>query len=109
LPRSDRSLRRLQPYPRGEPVSFEDIDIPNDVAPPMSGLHLHDAPPSSRIAWIAGGRKGPGRGAASGPKVIAIAALHADRVMFALGADVERLKWGITLARKTRHDAGLDP
>jgi 5,10-methylenetetrahydromethanopterin reductase len=30
-------------------------------------------------------------------------------VMFALGADVERLKWGIALARKTRKDAGLDP
>ncbi|SEO32445.1 Luciferase-like monooxygenase [Rhodospirillales bacterium URHD0017] len=47
--------------------------------------------------------------AASGPKVIAIAALHADRVMFALGADVERLKWGMALAKKTRKDSGLDP
>jgi 5,10-methylenetetrahydromethanopterin reductase len=29
--------------------------------------------------------------------------------MFTLGADVERLAWGIALARKTRKDAGLDP
>jgi 5,10-methylenetetrahydromethanopterin reductase len=29
--------------------------------------------------------------------------------MFTLGADVERLQWGIELARKTRRDAGLDP
>jgi 5,10-methylenetetrahydromethanopterin reductase len=29
--------------------------------------------------------------------------------MFALGADVERLKWGIALAKKTRREAGLDP
>src|SRR5258707_747395 len=46
---------------------------------------------------------------ASGPKVIAMSALHAERVMFTLGADVERLQWGIELARKTRKDAGLDP
>ena len=38
-----------------------------------------------------------------------MSALHADRVMFTLGADVERLKWGMELARKTRRDAGLDP
>ena len=37
--------------------------------------------------------------AASGPKVIAMAALHGDRVMFTVGADVERLHWGIELAR----------
>ena len=29
--------------------------------------------------------------------------------MFALGADVERLTWGIALARRTRTEAGLDP
>ena len=47
--------------------------------------------------------------AASGPKVIAMAALHAERVMFTLGADVDRLAWGIELARTTRRAAGLDP
>ncbi|MBM3646853.1 MAG: LLM class flavin-dependent oxidoreductase [Alphaproteobacteria bacterium] len=105
----ERYLRQLQAYLRGEAVSFEDIDIPTDMAPPLSGLHLHDAPPASRIAWIAGGAKVPVEVAASGPKVIAIAALHAERVMFALGADVERLRWAIGLAKKTRRDAGLDP
>src|SRR4029079_18162059 len=39
----------------------------------------------------------------------AMSALHAERVMFTLGADVERLAWGIALAKKTRKDAGLDP
>lgn len=105
----ERYLRQLQSYLRGEAVGFDDIDIPHDVAPPMSGLHLHDAPPASRIAWIADGAKVPVEVAASGPKVIAIAALHAERVMFALGADPERLGWGIGLARKIRKDAGLDP
>jgi 5,10-methylenetetrahydromethanopterin reductase len=109
LAQFDRYLRQLQTYLKGESVSFDDIDIPHDVAPPLSGLHLHDAPPASRIAWIAGGAKVPVESAASGPKVIAISALHADRVMFTLGADVGRLKWGIELAKKTRKEAGLDP
>jgi len=109
LAQFERYLRQLQTYLRGEAVSFAEIDMPFDVAPPMSGLHLHDAPPASRIAWIADGAKVPVEVAASGPKVIAMAALHAERVMFTLGADVDRLAWGIELARKTRRAAGLDP
>jgi 5,10-methylenetetrahydromethanopterin reductase len=109
-----RYLVQLQAYLRGEAVEFGDIDVPAEWAPPMSGLHLHDAPPSSRIGWIAeGAAKGepkvPVEVAASGPKVIALAALHADRVMFTVGADIDRLRWGIELARKTRREAGLDP
>jgi 5,10-methylenetetrahydromethanopterin reductase len=114
LAQFERYLRQLQTYLRGESVSFDEIDIPHEVAPPMSALELHDAPPASRIAWIADGLKRDGAKvpveiAASGPRVIAMSALHGDRVMFTLGADVERLAWGIELARKTRRDAGLDP
>lgn len=109
LTQFERYLRQLQTYLRGESVSFDEIDIPHDVAPPLSELELHDAPPASRIGWIAGGDKVPVEVAASGPRVIAMAALHAERVMFTLGADVERLAWGIALARQARKDAGLDP
>ncbi len=106
----ERYLRQLQAYLRGESVPFDDIDIPTTVAPPMSELELADAPPASRIGWIAeGAPKVPVEVAASGQRVIAIAARHADRVMFALGADEERIAWGIELARKTRQEAGLDP
>ena len=109
LAQFERYLRQLQTYLRGEAVSFDEIDIPHEAAPPMSALELHDAPSASRIGWIAGGAKVPVEVAASGPKVIAMAALHAERVMFALGADTERLAWGIALARQTRKEAGLDP
>ncbi|MBS0539363.1 MAG: LLM class flavin-dependent oxidoreductase [Proteobacteria bacterium] len=109
LAQFDRYLRHLQTYLKGESVEFGEIDIPKEHAPPASALELHDAPAASRIAWIAGGRKVPVEVAASGPKVIAMAAMHGDRVMFTVGADVERLHWGIELARKTRKDAGLDP
>ena len=105
----ERYLRQLQTYLRGEAVPFDDIDLPTDLAPPMSELELADAPPASRIDWIAQGRRVPVEVAASGPRVIAIAALHADRVMFALGADVERIAWGIDVAKQARAKAGLDP
>jgi 5,10-methylenetetrahydromethanopterin reductase len=114
LAQFERYLRQLQTYLRGESVDFDEIDIPREVAPPMSALELHDAPPASRIGWIAeglerDGAKVPVEVAASGPRVIAMAALHGDRVMFTLGADVERLAWGIALAKQTRQEAGLDP
>jgi 5,10-methylenetetrahydromethanopterin reductase len=106
----ERYVRHLQTYLKGEAVPFDEIDIPTAIAPPLSELELADAPPASRIDWIAsGGAKVPVEVAASGPKVISIAALHADRVMFALGADESRITWGMDLARKTRRDAGLDP
>ena len=106
----EKYLRQLQAYLKGGSVAFEDIDIPTSIAPPMSELELADAPLDSRINWLApGDAKVPVEVAASGPRVIAIAALHADRVMFALGADEERIAWGIDLARKTRKEAGLDP
>ena len=106
----ERYLRQLQTYLRGEAVAFADIDIPEAVCPPLAGLALAEAPPASRIDWIAGrGGKVPVEAAASGPTVIAIAARYADRVMFALGADEDRIAWGIDVARKARVAAGLDP
>lgn len=47
--------------------------------------------------------------AATGPKVTALAARHADRVTFAVGADVERLADAIALVRAERAAAGFDP
>lgn len=47
--------------------------------------------------------------AATGPRVIAIAARLADRITFAFGADPARLQEGIALVRSEREAAGLDP
>ena len=66
LAQFDRYLRHLQTYLKGESVDFDEIDIPKEHAPPASALELHDAPPASRIAWIAGGRKVPVEVAAPG-------------------------------------------
>ena len=112
----ERYLRHLQAYLSGEHVAFDEIvDIPTELAPPMSELQLAEAPPDSYIAWIANTQGGdrsakvPVEVAASGPRVIATAARTADRIMFTLGAEPERIAWGIELARQARQDAGLDP
>ncbi len=47
----ERYLKQLQAYLSGEAVSFDDIDIPHDVAPPMS---VHGALPSAdHCHWYA--------------------------------------------------------
>src|SRR5262249_468236 len=43
LKQFERYLRQLQAYLGGKTVSFEEIDIPTEWAPPMTELHLHDA------------------------------------------------------------------
>ena len=52
-----------------------------------------------------GKRKVPVEVAATGPKVIGIAVVHADRVMFAIGADPERIAWGMEVAIAAGGDA----
>ncbi|MBT5108628.1 MAG: LLM class flavin-dependent oxidoreductase [Rhodospirillaceae bacterium] len=105
----ERYVAQVQAYLSGKSVPFEDIDIDEAIAPPMAELGFAGAPESSRIGWISGERKPPVEVAASGPKVIAVGARHADRLMFTLGADPERIAWGMAQARAAREAAGLDP
>ena len=112
-PASVSSLERyvvaLQAYLRGEAIPFDDLDFHERLAPPVETLGLADTPGASRITWLRDIPKVPIEVVATGPKVIALAALHADRVLLAVGADPERLTWAIELARSTRRAAGLDP
>jgi 5,10-methylenetetrahydromethanopterin reductase len=64
-----------------------------------------------RIQWLARSRapKVPLDIAASGPRVIAFAARTAERVTLGLGADPERISWGIDHARSAAAAAGRDP
>ena len=65
----------------------------------------------SRNVWIAetGLPPVPIDVAATGPKVIAVAARRADRVTFAVGADPQRIRDSIGIVRAERAAAGLDP
>ena len=86
-------LVALQGYLRGD-------DVPFGADADLDRLNLADAPTASKLAWIElAGPKVPVAVAATGPRVIAVAAQHADRVSLAVGADPERVKWGIELAR----------
>ena len=96
-------LKRVQAYLRGEEVSFE-------AGGTVESLDLADRPVSSRIEWMpADLPKVPVDVAATGPKVIAAAARHADRVTLAVGADADRIRWGMEVARAARAEAGLSP
>ena len=47
--------------------------------------------------------------AATGPRVIAAAARHADRIAFAVGADPDHVAWAVETARAAARAAGRDP
>ena len=99
-----RYLEHLQGYLRGDEVPF-------GGGSDLHRLGLANQPAGSRIQWIRPGRypKVPVDVAATGPKVIQIAARLADQITFAVGADSTRLRWAIDLARSARAAAGLDP
>ncbi len=95
-------LNALQQYLRGSEVSFSELNFADSLAPDVATLGLADTPAASQLKWLnPRDAKVPVEVASTGPKVIATAARLADRVMFALGADTERLKWGIDLALET--------
>ena len=103
-------LKALRAYLSGGSVAFDDLTFGRGMAPQVDTLKLAEAPVDSRLTWLnPGDKKVPVAVAASGPRVIGAAARQADIVMFALGADINRLKWGLEEARKARSDAGLDP
>lgn len=84
----ERYLAQLAAYLRGEEVDL-------------------DGHPS-RLQWLgrAAHPKVPLDVAATGPRVIAAAARHADQITFAVGADPDRVRWGIEGALAARVEAG---
>jgi 5,10-methylenetetrahydromethanopterin reductase len=97
------ALTRIQAYLRGEQVPFA-------ADANLATLGLADAPKASRLAWLPRNLpKVPVDVAATGPRMIGIAARLAERVSFAVGADPARVRWAIETAREARRKAGLDP
>ena len=95
-------LQVLQAYLQGETVPFELLNFSESIAPDVETLGLADTPDASQLKWISERDiKVPVEVASTGPRVIETAAKHGDRVMFALGADLERLKWGVHSALET--------
>ena len=106
----ERHLERLQGYLSREEVPFDlDTDAVNGLRSSET-LHMDSEPTVSRLRWLRDDHpKVPIDVAASGPRVIEIAARHADAITFAVGVDPQRLGWAVEHARAARTAAGKDP
>lgn len=103
----DRYLARLQGYLRGEEVPF---DVETDGAAGVRSsdtLGMAGGPSTSRLRWMRTEQpKVPVDVAATGPKVLAAAGRHAERVTFAVGVAPTRIRWAMDTVAAGRADAG---
>ena len=108
VPVFERFLERLQGYLRGDEVDFDvEVDGRGEVRS-SSALGMAGGPASSRLRWLRREQaKVPVDVAATGPKVIAAGARHAERVTLAVGIASERISWAVSLARSVRADVEL--
>ena len=105
--RFGQAMELLQTLLSGGSVSFSDLQE-GEEAPSADSLSLGDRPGATRLKWLPEGLpKVPLDVAATGPKVIAMAAPLAERITFSLGAVPERIDWGLGLAGKARAARGL--
>lgn len=82
-----------------------------DVQTYLRGDALDAAGYESRLHWLdpAVHGKVPVDVSATGPKVIALAARHAERVSFAVGSDPQRVQWAIDRARDALAEGQAQP
>jgi len=104
-----RYTQLVQHYLRGDSIEFDELTEFATNAPNLSQLDLGHSPQHSKLEWLNNMPKVPVEVSATGPRMIADAAIHADGVMLSVGADLERLRWGVDLVRSIRAKAGLDP
>jgi 5,10-methylenetetrahydromethanopterin reductase len=102
-------ITRLQAYLGGEAVPFDVEADSMGVVAPSDALELAAGPTAGRLDWLtrADVPKVPVHVAASGPKVIEMAARLADGITFAVGIVPDRLRWAVDTARAARDAAGL--
>ena len=69
-------------------------------------IELHGV--ESRLGWLddADYQPVPVEVAATGPRSLAAAAAHADRISLAVGADVGRIRWALEIVRESARAAG---
>jgi 5,10-methylenetetrahydromethanopterin reductase len=97
----ERYVRILRAYLLGETVTFEDLaPYHREGARPITALGLADSPTDSRLHWLDRGLSAvPVEVVATGPRMLAMAARHADRVLLAVGADLSRVSWAVEKVR----------
>lgn len=103
----ERALRHLQVLLSGGEIPFEEFGSAGD-APDLHALSLGARPEGVRLKWLPEGlSKVPLDVAATGPKVIEMGAVIAERTTFSVGAETERMDWALGVGRAARERAGL--
>jgi 5,10-methylenetetrahydromethanopterin reductase len=103
----ERSLGELQTLLGGGRIDFAARGAGDD-APSLDTLSLGGRPTGSGLNWLPEGLpKTPLDVAATGPKVIEMAAAVAERVTISVGAMPERVGWALEIARAARARRGL--
>ncbi len=102
-----RYLDRVQGYLRGDEVPFEVADDGAGEVRSADALGMGGGPSASRLQWLSSTLpKVPVDVYCSGPRMIELAATRADRITLSVGADPERVRWGLELARAARAASG---
>ena len=102
LARFQRALTELQTLLSGGEIEFPGDHLATQTNS-VDQLALGDRPVGARLQWLPPGvPKVPLDVAATGPRVIALAAQAAERVTFSVGAMAERVGWAISCARSAR-------
>lgn len=105
LPAFERYLTDLQTLLSHGEIGFGER---TDDARSLDSLSLGARPDTTQLRWLSSELpKVPLDVAATGPKVIQMAARIAEQVTFSVGAIVERLDWARGLADAARAQAGL--
>jgi len=103
-----RYLDRVRGYLHGNEVPFDVTSDGGGDIDSSQTLGLGGAPSASRIDWLPGPHGPvPVDVYCSGPRMIELAALRADRITLAVGADPRRVGWALDVARAAREAAGL--
>lgn len=106
LHRFETALKHLQVLLSGGEIPFEEFGSSGD-APSLHELSLGDKPTAVALRWLPRDLpKVPLDVAATGPRVIEMAARIAERVTFSVGAEPERLHWALATARAARQAQG---
>jgi 5,10-methylenetetrahydromethanopterin reductase len=101
ISRFEGYLEMLQTYLRGESVPLASAgELVGDAPHDFDKVAIGTAPKGSRLTWLQPGvPKVPLEVLVTGPKAIEMAARTAEVVILAVGADLDRLRWAIDIAK----------
>lgn len=99
----ERYVVAVRAYLAGETIDFDALaPFHREGAKGVEALGMAEVPKGSALHWLDRSLPPvPVEVVATGPKVLDLAARHADRVLLAVGADPARVSWAIERVRST--------